>query len=81
MNFLLRSTQPSVPEPPPPVVEPTKGALESVASWPGALSMAGDYHDDSRLFPGSARMKTRMPIEGHADVAPADGSILVPFRE
>jgi hypothetical protein len=100
MNFLLRSTQSSVPavEPaPPPVAEPVEkaGWLESSASWPGALAGAagapqgggpgaaayGAPDEDARLIPGSARMRTRMPIEDHADVPPGDGSILVPFRE
>ncbi|KAG0616316.1 hypothetical protein M758_5G105200 [Ceratodon purpureus] len=91
MNFLLRSTQSSVPavEAPPPVVEvgDKGGWLESSASWPGALSGAagptgfgGASDDDARLVPGSAKMRTRMPIEDHADVPPGDGSILVPFQ-
>lgn len=106
MNFLLRSTQSSVPAvaveatPPPSSsgVEVTGtgtapgldkgGWLESSASWPGALnggvgSAGGDYgaSEDARLMPGSAKMRTRMAIEDHADVPPGDGSILVPFRK
>lgn len=95
MNFLLRSTQSSVPAveatPAPSVadsVEKGAGWLESSASWPGALlgatgTTASHYSpdEDARLIPGSAKMRTRMPIEDHADVPPGDGSILVPFRE
>lgn len=96
MNFLLRSTQSSVPAveaAPPPAADTTttvdKGWLESSASWPGALngggqsSAGGDYgsSEDARLIPGSAKMRTRMAIEDHADVPPGDGSILVPFRK
>lgn len=98
MNFLLRSTQSSVPAVeavPAPAAAPETtsgdykgGWLESSASWPGALngggaSAGGDYgaSDEARLIPGSAKMRTRIAIEDHADVPPGDGAILVPFRK
>lgn len=87
MNFLLRNSQAVVFELPeaadiaqkdPKLVEPT-------SSWPGALPWPGGSEygagEDVRILATSAKMKTRMPIEGHVDVLPGEGSILVPFSE
>ena len=60
-------------------------ASELTSSWPGGLSDLGgvDYvgGEDGRLVASSAKMRTRMAIEDHADVPTEGGSIIVPFSK
>lgn len=81
MNFLLRNSQAVACELPeaadiaqkdPKISEPTN-------SWPGGSQYGAG--EDVRILATSAKMRTRMPIKGHVDVPPGEGSILVPFSE
>lgn len=87
MNFLLRNSQSNAYELPAVAdsIEKDHKVLESSSSWPGALPGLGGADssagEDARLLANSAKMRTRMPIEDHADVLPEEGSILIPISE
>lgn len=78
MNFFLRNSQSIAYELPTVAhaVEKDPQASESTGSWPGDLP-----GEDGRLVESSAKMRTRMAIEDHADVPTEGGSIIVPFSE
>ena len=87
MNFFLRNSQSIVYEFPTVAltVEKDPQASELTCSWPRGLSdpEGVDYGggDDGKLVASSAKMRTRMGIEDHADVPTEGGSIIVPFSE
>jgi hypothetical protein len=87
MNFLLRNSQSVLYELPEAadIAQKDQKLVEPTSSWSGTLPWPGgsDYGagEDVRILATSAKMRTRMPIEGHVDVLPGEGSILVPFSE